>query len=284
MQKVDEASKRTARSRTPTACLQCQKRKQKCSREQPCRHCSRRYPPVECIYTFEGKHSMVPLPSPNRLPVLDETSESFFTHPKTSADRLSSPPSRQSYLSTVSNHIYHQTSEQNSEEANMSYMPTFDITSSDPFGSKPSYQEVSSDAISNSVTGAYTEPEMDPNELEFRPVPQVPTNTPNEIPFYDYMNGPHLETGSWNHPPDLTPHPDMVNFQDFDQSYFDPVSMQTTGSQSFHVDRSSAFHQTFEDNGMSNSDNPPDVSFSSRTQGRQNPDYGTAGGYSGPYY
>ena len=54
MQKADEASKRTARSRTPTACLQCQKRKQRCSREQPCRHCSRRYPPVECIYTFEG--------------------------------------------------------------------------------------------------------------------------------------------------------------------------------------------------------------------------------------
>lgn len=239
---------------------------------------------MECIYTFEGKHRMVPLPSPNRLSVPDETSASFSTDPKASTGQLSSPPPCQSYSSTVSNHAYHQTSEQNSERGNMSYIPTFDITSSDPFGSKPPYQEVSSGAISNSVTGAYPDPEMEPNELEFRPVPQVPTNKPNEIPFYDYMNGPHLETESWIHPPDLTPNPGMVNFQNFDQSYFDPASMQTTSSPPFDVDRSSAFHQTFGDNGMSNSDNAPGVSFSPGMPGRQNQDYGTAGGYSGPYY
>ncbi|TGO48158.1 hypothetical protein BCON_0249g00060 [Botryotinia convoluta] len=281
MQKLDEASKRTARSRTPTACLQCQKRKQKCSREQPCRHCSRRYPPVECIYTFEG---MVPPPSPNRLSVPDDTPASFYADQKPSAGRLSSIPSSQNYSSTASNEAHHQASEQNSQEENMSYMPTFYITKSDPFRSKPPYQGVLSTAIPTSSIGSYGEQEMDPNELDFRPVPQVPTNTPDQIPFYDYMNGPHIETGSWNQSSDVNPNSEMVDIQNLDQSYFVPVPMQTTSSQSFDVNGSLAFHQSFGHNGMSNLDNPPNISFSPGTPDRQNPDYGTTDAYSGSYY
>ncbi|KAF7897774.1 uncharacterized protein EAF01_008740 [Botrytis porri] len=281
MQKSDEVSKRTARSRTPTACLQCQKRKQKCSREQPCRHCSRRYPPVDCIYTFEGKHSMVQPPSPNRLSVLDDTPASFYADLKISAGRLSTIPS-QSYSSTVSNHAYHQTPNQNSKEINMSYMPTFDITSSEPFKSKSPYQGVSSAAIPTS--GSYPESEMESNELDLRPVPQVPTNTPEQIPLYDYMNGPHLETGSWNQPSESNTNSGIVGFQNFGQSYFTPAPMQTTNSDSFHVNPSPAFHQSFGYNEISNLDNSLDIAFSPETPGCQNPDYGATGGYSGSYY
>ncbi|KAF7880026.1 uncharacterized protein EAF02_007663 [Botrytis sinoallii] len=284
MQKSDEASKRTARSRTPTACLQCQKRKQKCSREQPCRHCSRRYPPVDCIYTFEGKHRMVTLTSPDRLSVPDDIPASFYTDQKTSAGRLSSIPSSQNYSSTVSNEAHHQASEQNSQEENMTYMPTFDITNSDPFSSKPPYQGVLSSAIPASVSGSHGEQEMDPNELDFRPVPQVPTNTPDQIPFYDYMNGPHIETGSWNQSSNLNPNSGMVDLQNFDQSYFVSDPMQTSSSQSTDVNGSLAFHQSFEHNEMSNLDNPPNISFSPGTPDRQNLDYGTTDGYSGSYY
>ncbi|TGO37218.1 hypothetical protein BHYA_0102g00020 [Botrytis hyacinthi] len=284
MQKSDEASKRTARSRTPTACLQCQKRKQKCSREQPCRHCSRRYPPVECIYTFEGKHKMLPLPSPDRLSAADDTPASFYADQKTSAARLSSIPSSESYSSTVSNEAHHRASEQNSQEENMSYMPTFDITNSDPFRSKLLYQGVLSTAVPTSVTGSYSEQEMDSNELEFPPVPQVPTNTPDQIPFYDYMYGPHIETGSWNQSSNLNPNSGMVDLQNFDQSYFDPVSIQDRSSQSFDFNGSPVFHQSFWNDKMSNLNNPPDISFSPGTPDHQNSDYGTTDGYPGSYY
>ncbi|KAF7944222.1 hypothetical protein EAE96_010624 [Botrytis aclada] len=281
MQKLDEASKRTARSRTPTACLQCQKRKQKCSREQPCRHCSRRYPPVDCIYTFEGKHKIIPFHSPNSLSVPDDTPASFYANQETSEGLLYSIPSSQSYSGTVSNEAHHQASEQNSQEENMSYVPTFDITNSDPSRSKPPYQGVSSAAIPTFVTGPYGEQEMDPNQLDFRPVPQVPTNTPEQIPFYDYMNGPQLETGSWNQSSDLSPSSGMVDLQNFDQAYFIPVPMQTTSSQSFDVNGSPAFHQNF---GMPNLGNTPHISFSPGTPDRQNPDYKATDGYSGSYY
>ncbi|KAF5871338.1 putative transcription factor cys6 protein [Botrytis fragariae] len=283
MQNLDEASKRTARSRTPTACIQCQKRKQKCSREQPCRHCLRRFPEVECIYSFEGKHSMVP-PSPNRLSVPDDTPASFYADQETLAGRLSSIPSSQNYSSTVLNEAHHQVSEQNSREENMSYMPTFDITNSDPFRYNHPYQEALSTAIPASVIGSYGEQEMDPNELDFRPVPQVPTNTPDQIPFYDYMNGPHIETESWNHSSNLSTNSGMVDLQNIDQSYFIPLPTQTTSSQPFDINGSPAFHQGFGNNEMTNLTNPPDTSFSPGTPDRQNPDYGATDGYSGSYY
>ncbi|KAF7935185.1 uncharacterized protein EAE97_008092 [Botrytis byssoidea] len=282
MQKSDEASKRTARSRTPTACLQCQKRKQKCSREQPCRHCSRRYPPVECIYTFEGKHKMVLLPSPDRLSVPDDAPASFYADQETSAARLSSIPSSESFSSTVSDEAHHRVFEQNSPEENMSYMPTFDITNSDPFRSKPLYQGVLGTTMPTSVTGSYGEQAMDPNELELPPVPQVPGNTPDQIPFYDYMNSLQIETGSWNQSSNLNPNSGMIDLQS--QSYFGLVSTQTTSSQSFDFNGSPAFHQNFGHDGMSNLDSPPNISFSPETPDHQNSDYGTTDGYPGSYY
>ncbi|KAF7888993.1 hypothetical protein EAF00_009293 [Botryotinia globosa] len=281
MQKSDEASKRTTRSRTPTACLQCQKRKQKCSREQPCRHCSRRYPPVECIYTFEGKQKMVPLLSPDRLSVPDDTPTSFYADQKTSATGLSSIPSSESYSSTVSNEAHQRASEQNSQEENMSYTSTFDLTNSDPFRPNPLYRGVLSTAVPISITGSYGEQETDPNELDFQPVPQVPTNTPDQIPFCNYMDSPHTETRSWNQSSNLNPNSALHNF---DQSYFVPVSTQTTSSQSFDFNGSPAFHQSFGLHGISNLDNPPNISFFPGTPDHQNSDYGTTGGYSGSYY
>ncbi|TGO81150.1 hypothetical protein BPOR_1318g00030 [Botrytis porri] len=200
---------------------------------------------------------------------------------KISAGRLSTIPS-QSYSSTVSNHAYHQTPNQNSKEINMSYMPTFDITSSEPFKSKSPYQGVSSAAIPTS--GSYPESEMESNELDLRPVPQVPTNTPEQIPLYDYMNGPHLETGSWNQPSESNTNSGIVGFQNFGQSYFTPAPMQTTNSDSFHVNPSPAFHQSFGYNEISNLDNSLDIAFSPETPGCQNPDNGATGGYSGSYY
>ncbi|KAH8822073.1 hypothetical protein F5884DRAFT_769898 [Xylogone sp. PMI_703] len=37
--------------RVTTSCTECHKRKQRCNRQQPCNHCSRRFPQPDCIYT-----------------------------------------------------------------------------------------------------------------------------------------------------------------------------------------------------------------------------------------
>lgn len=225
---------------------------------------------------------MVPLLSPDRLSVPVDTPASFHADQKTSVARLSSIPSSENYSSTGLNETHHREFEQNSQDENMSYMPTFDITNSDPFRSKLLHQGFLSTAIPNSVTGLY-EQGMDSNELDFRPVPQVPTNTPDQIPFYNYMNGPHLETESRNQSSNLNPNSGIA-LQNFDQSYFVPVPMQTTSSQSFDVNGSPIFQQSFGNNELPNLTNPPDISFSPGTPDHQNPDYGAMDGYSGSYY
>ncbi|TGO19309.1 hypothetical protein BTUL_0005g01590 [Botrytis tulipae] len=223
----------------------------------------------------------VSIPLKDRLSVPDDTPASFYANQKTSAARLSSIPSSEGYSSTVSNETHHRAFEQNSQDENMSYMPTFDITNSDPFRSKFIYQGVLSTAVPISVTRSYGEQEMDPNELDFRSVPKVPTNTPDQIPFCNYMNSPHIETGSWNQSSNLNPNSDLQNF---DQSYFVPVPIQTPSAQSLDVNGPPAFHQNFGHNGISNLDNPPDISFSPGTPEHQNSDYGTTDGYSESYY
>ncbi|RDW82824.1 hypothetical protein BP6252_03936 [Coleophoma cylindrospora] len=50
MQSSSKSTTVRPRQRVTTACSQCQKRKQKCDRAQPCRNCCRRYPPVDCLY------------------------------------------------------------------------------------------------------------------------------------------------------------------------------------------------------------------------------------------
>ncbi|TGO49648.1 hypothetical protein BOTNAR_0423g00100 [Botryotinia narcissicola] len=224
----------------------------------------------------------VSIPLKDRLSVPDDAPASFYADQETSAGRLSSIPPSESYSSTVSGEAHHRVFEQNSPEENMSYMPTFDITNSDPFRSKPLYQGVLGTRMPTSVTGSYGEQEMDPNELELPPVPQVPANTPDQIPFYDYMNSPHIETRSWNQSFNLNPNSIMVDLQS--QSYFVPVSTQTTSSQSFDFNGSPAFHQNFGHDGMSNLDNPPNIPFSPGTPDHQCSDYGTTDGFLGSYY
>ncbi|KAJ8068299.1 hypothetical protein OCU04_003862 [Sclerotinia nivalis] len=279
MQKTDEALRRTARSRTPTACLQCQKRKQKCSREQPCRHCSRRYPPVDCIYTFEGRHKMVPPISPNRLTVPDETPAYFYTEPKSLISRLPSTPSRQGFSNTAQSYAYNQEPEQALGQGNMSCVKTFASTSSESFRSKYPYHSISSSVIPSSGTASYTEPELDTNELDFQQSTQVPMNAPNEMPDYNYMDEPYVEGENWNQASNLDSNTGMDNFQDFNQSYFVPISIQTENSQSFGIHGSPTFHPATVNNGMSSFE-APDLPFSPETPNDQNRGYGATDDYS----
>ncbi|KAF7865856.1 hypothetical protein EAF04_006021 [Stromatinia cepivora] len=279
MQKTDEALRRTARSRTPTACFQCQKRKQKCSREQPCRHCSRRYPPVDCIYTFEGRHKMVPPMSPNRLSVPDETPAYFYTEPKSLISRLPSTPSRQGFSSTAQSCASYQEPEQNLGQGNISCVKKFATTGFESCRSKHPNHTTSSSAIPSSGTASYTGLELDTNELDFQQAPQVLTDAPNEIPDYSYMGNSHLKGESWNQTSNLNLNSGMDNFQDFNQPYFVPISIQTENSQSFDIHGSPTFHTTIGNNGMSNFE-VPDLSFSPETPNDQNRGYGATDDYS----
>ncbi|CAD6445107.1 4022f46e-9e6b-4e78-829a-3bef11a99bc1 [Sclerotinia trifoliorum] len=279
MQKTDEALRKTARSRTPTACLQCQKRKQKCSREQPCRHCSRRYPPVDCIYTCEGRHKMVPPVSPNRLSVPDETPEYIYTEVKPSINQLPSAPFRQGFSGTAQSYAYHQDPEQNLEQGNMSCMKTFASTSPEYFTTKYPYQVISSSVAPSSGTASYTRLELDTNELDFQQSPHVPMNAPNEISDYNCMGEPHLEGESWNQTSNLDSNTGMNNFQDFNQSHFVPISIQTENCQSFGIQGSPKFHLDTGNNGLSSFE-VPDLSFSPETPNDQNRGYGATDSYS----
>ncbi|ESZ97828.1 hypothetical protein SBOR_1837 [Sclerotinia borealis F-4128] len=227
---------------------------------------------------------MVPLSS-NRLSVPDDTPTSFHTEPKTSLGRHSSIPSPRDFSRTAQNQAFHQELGPNSQES-MGYMTNFAPMSSEPFRSKSLYQAVSSSAIPSRGTGSFAEPEIDSNELDFSPLPQVLANTHNGTSSYDYLNVPSSEGGSWNQISNPTPKSGIVNFQHFDQSYIVPVPIQTENLQSFDVSRYPTFHPTVGNNGMSNFEDTPDILFPPEIPDDQsrNQNYGVADEYAGSFY
>lgn len=125
---------------------------------------------------------------------------------------------------------------------------------------------------------------MDSNELDFQSVPQVPTNTPNAIPNYDYMGAPNLKSDGWNQNTNPEFNSGMANFPTFDESYFVPIPMQTESSQSFNISGSAAFQPMTENNGMTDFRDAPDISYSPGTPDNQNRGYGVTNGYCGSFY
>ncbi|KAG4026803.1 hypothetical protein MFRU_036g00360 [Monilinia fructicola] len=273
MQKIDEASRRTARSRTPTACLQCQKRKQKCSREQPCRHCSRRYPPVECIYTYEGRHRVVPFQSPNRLSIPDDTPASFYTNPKILPSRMTSAHFPHSFSSTVQKYGLNEGLERIPSQGDMSSMAAFAPSSSESFISKSSYQAVSSSATPSPDTVSFSCPEADSNQLDLSSLPQVPTSTPNRISNYDHLGAQNLGE-QWNQNSSPNANTGMINFQSFNQSYLVPIPTPTDVSQFLDTDGSQSFHQIDENHGAYSFGDTADMSFPEETVEDQNQNRG----------
>ncbi|KAM3081103.1 hypothetical protein ACMFMG_005057 [Clarireedia jacksonii] len=195
MQKIDEVLRRTARSRTPTACLQCQKRKQRCSREQPCRHCSRRYPPVECIYTSEGRHSSRPAPSPSRLSVPEP---SYYTDMNLQNTQSATPSVSQGFSSTKQVYSYGQEPEQIESGAtfgNTTLAPVIELT---PFPSQPQYYQATRSNQSSPNTGAFNTVAIEPNGFDGSQSSCLPSESSNQALSYDFMGARDLETSTWD--------------------------------------------------------------------------------------
>ncbi|PQE08809.1 hypothetical protein CJF32_00009617 [Rutstroemia sp. NJR-2017a WRK4] len=178
MQKIDEAFRRTARSRTPTACLQCQKRKQRCSREQPCRHCSRRYPPVECIYTSDG----LSVPEP-----------SYYTDLDLQDNQSASPQVSQGYPFAKQVYSYGQDLEQigsGTTYSNTSLAPVIEFT---PFpSSQPQYHPAMPSNESPPNTSTYN------TDFDSPESSRLSSESSNQTLSYDFMSVRDLETSTWD--------------------------------------------------------------------------------------
>ncbi|EDN93020.1 predicted protein [Sclerotinia sclerotiorum 1980 UF-70] len=212
---------------------------------------------------------MVPPVFPNRLSVPDETPEYFYTEVKPSVNQLPYAPPRQGFLGTAQSYAYHQKPERNLGRENMSCVESFASTSSEFSTSKHPYHLSS---VTSSSTTSYTGLELDTNESDSQQAPQVPMNAPNEVPDYNCMDGLHIEGESWNQASNLDSNTGMNNFQDFNQSYFVPISTQTENYQSLDIQGSPTFHLATENNGLSSFE-VPDLSFSPETPNDQNRGY-----------
>ncbi|EWY91834.1 hypothetical protein FOYG_08790 [Fusarium oxysporum NRRL 32931] len=66
--------------RQTSSCLECRRRKQKCSQSQPCTNCFRRFPSPECIYEVKSSKRHHPIASRPKPPLVVDVREGPYSH------------------------------------------------------------------------------------------------------------------------------------------------------------------------------------------------------------
>ncbi|KPA44271.1 6-hydroxy-d-nicotine oxidase [Fusarium langsethiae] len=106
---MQAAPPRQRAQRQTSSCLECRRRKQKCSQGQPCTNCFRRFPTPECIYEVKSSRRVSPLTQRPQLPTIADIRDGPYSHLNPAAiqgalysieDQLPSPASSLSSLSS----------------------------------------------------------------------------------------------------------------------------------------------------------------------------------------
>jgi hypothetical protein len=77
---MQAAPPRKRAQRQTSSCLECRRRKQKCSQGQPCTNCFRRFPTPECIYEVKSSRRPSPLTPRPQLPTIADIQNGPYSH------------------------------------------------------------------------------------------------------------------------------------------------------------------------------------------------------------
>ncbi|KAK6724245.1 hypothetical protein SNK04_003077 [Fusarium graminearum] len=77
---MQAAPPRQRAQRQTSSCLECRRRKQKCSQGQPCTNCYRRFPTPECVYEVKSSRRASPLFPRPQLPTIADIQDGPYSH------------------------------------------------------------------------------------------------------------------------------------------------------------------------------------------------------------